>query len=133
MDGTITDAQVHLWLETIAQGDEIVVAGKTTYTGSWISLHFDTPALGGATAAEISGGGYQRFKMQWSSPDNRAVWSVTDARFAGLVQTKVTYFGVWNAQNKGRLMAYTELQTPVAILNGKGFVIPAGQIAVSMG
>jgi hypothetical protein len=124
---------VHQWLETIVQGDQIVKNGKTTYTGSWISLHFDTPALGGTTAAEIGGGGYQRFKMKWSNPDNRAVWSVIDARFTGLVQTKVTYFGVWNKQNKGRLMAYTELQAPVAILNGKGFVIPAYQIVVSMG
>lgn len=120
MDGTITDAQVHLWLQDIADS-------------GYVSLHFDTPALGGLTAAEISGGGYQRFKMSWSNPDNRAIWSVVDARFTGLVQTKVTYFGVWDKLTKGMLMAYTELATPVAILNGKGFVIPKGQIAVSMG
>jgi hypothetical protein len=120
VDGTITDAQVHLWLQDIADN-------------GWVSLHFDTPALGGIDAAEVVGGGYQRFKMSWSNPDNRAIWSVIDARFTGLVQTKVTYFGIWNKKNKGLLMAYTELETPVAILQGKGFVIPAGQIAVSMG
>lgn len=124
MDGTITDAQAHKWLQDIADN-------------GWISLHFDTPALGGADAAEISGGGYQRFKMSWSNPDNRAIWSVVDARFSGLVQTKVTYFGIWsrkNPRNKDSfLIAYTELSVPVQILNGKGFVIPAGQIAVSMG
>ena len=88
MDGTITDAQVHLWLQDIADS-------------GYVSLHFDTPALGGLTAAEISGGGYQRFKMSWSNPDNRAIWSVVDARFTGLVQTKVTYFGVWDKLTKG--------------------------------
>jgi hypothetical protein len=111
---------VHLWLQDIADA-------------GFVSLHFDTPALGGTDKAEIAGGGYQRFKMSWSNPDNRAIWSVVDARFTGLTQTKVTYFGIWNKQNKGRLMAYTELASPVAIGNGKGFVIPAGQIAVSMG
>lgn len=133
MDGTITDAQVHLWLQNIAEGDPVIKDGKTTYSGSWISLHFDTPALGGIDKAEISGGGYQRFPMAWANPSNRAIWSLVDARFTGLVQTKVSYFGIWNLKNLGRLMAYTELESPVAILNGKGFVIPAGQIAVSCG
>jgi hypothetical protein len=128
VDGTISDAQVHLWLQDIADS-------------GYVSLHFDTPALGGIAKAEISGGGYQRFKMSWSNPANRAIWSVVDARFTGLVQTKVTYFGIWDAlgqrnlvtKKPALLMAYTELETPVAVLNGKGFVIPAGQIAVSMG
>jgi len=131
MQGTITDAQVHAWLQDIADN-------------GFISLHFDTPALGGLNAAEISGGGYQRFKMAWSNPDNRAIWSTVDARFTGLVQTKITYFGIWNAlgnwytppsgkRQPATLMAYTELDTPVAILNGKGFVIPQGQIAISLG
>lgn len=120
MDGTITDDQVHAWLQQIADA-------------SWVSLHFDTPALGGLDKAEIAGGGYQRFKMAWSQPDGRSIWSLVDARFTGLTQTKVTYFGVWNSLNKGVLLAYTELQVPVQILNGKGFVIPARQIVISMG
>jgi hypothetical protein len=120
VEGIITDAQVHQWLQGIADK-------------SWISLHFDTPALGGLDRAEISGGGYKRFKMAWSQPANRAIWSMVDARFTGLVQTKLTYFGVWNALTLGDLLAYVELQEPVGILNGKGYVIPQGQIAISMG
>jgi hypothetical protein len=120
MEGTVTDQQVHIWLQEIADS-------------GFVSLHFDTPALGGIDKAELSGGGYKRFKMAWSDPDNRAIWSTIDARFTGLMQTKVTYFGIWNQLNKGRLIAYAELTNPVAILNGKGFVIPAQQIAVSMG
>ena len=120
MDGSITDDQVHRWLQEIADS-------------GFVSLHFDTPALGGIARSEVSGGGYQRFKMAWSNPDNRAIWSMEDARFTGLVQTKVTYFGVWNLRNKGRLVAYTELSQPVSIRNGKGYVIPQGQIVISLG
>jgi hypothetical protein len=126
MSGIITDAQVHRWLQDIADA-------------GFVSLHYDTPALSGVDKAEISGGGYRRFKMKWSDPDNRAIWSLDDARFTGLVQSKITHFGIWNKLNKGSrsdtaiLMAYTELDVPVRVLNGKGFVIPAGQIAVSMG
>ena len=87
-DGSITDEQAHIWLQEVADN-------------GWVSLHYDTPSLGGADQAEIAGGGYVRVKMSWTQPNNRAIWSLVDARFTGLVQTKVTYFGVWDSQYQG--------------------------------
>jgi hypothetical protein len=121
MDGSLTDEQAHRWLQQIADA-------------GWVSLHFDTPALGGVDRAEIVGGGYQRFKMAWSQPTNRAIWSLVDARYAGLQQTKITYFGVWSGSGKDAfLRAYGELPEPRVVLNGKGFILHAGSIAVSFG
>jgi hypothetical protein len=123
VDGSVTDDQAHAWLQDIADN-------------GWISLHFDNPGLGGAERAEISGGGYQRFKMSFSQPSNRTIWSLKDAKWTGLIQNKITYLGIWNTRdNKPNtfLRAYGELPDPVAILNGKGFIIPAGRIAVSIG
>jgi hypothetical protein len=59
-----------------------------------------------------------------------------DARFTGLVQTKLVYFGVWSRKNPGPddfLRAYGELPKPVMVLNGKGYILHAGQLAVSFG
>ena len=42
--GSFTDEQVHVWLQEVADA-------------GWISLHFDTPALGAVGLAEISGAG----------------------------------------------------------------------------
>jgi hypothetical protein len=120
MDGSITDEQAHLWLQEVANS-------------GWVSLHYDSPALGGDDKGEIAGGGYGRFKMVWSQPNNRAIWSLTDARWTGLTQNKLTYFGVWNQQFNGMLRAYAELPSPVAILNGKGYILYAGSIVVSFG
>lgn len=120
-DSSITDEQAHNWLQAIADQ-------------SWVSLHNDNPALGGLDRAEISGGGYQRFKMKWSQPSNRAIWSLVDARFTGLVQTKLTYFGVWTGvTDQAWLRAYGELPNPVVILNGRGYVLHAGLLAISFG
>jgi hypothetical protein len=119
-DGSVTDEQAHAWLQDIADN-------------GWVSLHYDSPALGGADKAEIAGGGYLRFKMNFSNPNNRGIWSLTDARFTGLQQTKLTYFGVWDSLNKGMLRAYGELPTPAVVLNGKGYVLHAGLIAISFG
>jgi|SRR5215831_1033507 len=119
-DGSITDIQAHIWLQEIADN-------------GWISLHYDNPGLGSSDAAEISGGGYLRFKMVWRQPDNRTIWSQVDARFSGLTQNKIVYFGVWDSQYKGMLRAYAQLATPELVLNGRGFVLNAGSIAISIG
>lgn len=119
-DGSATDEQVHLWLQEIADG-------------GWVSLHYDSPALGGGDKAEIGGGGYQRFQMAFSQPNNRAIWSLLDARFTGLMQNKLVYFGVWSEKNNGFLRAYGELPSPVVVLNGKGYILHAGLLAISFG
>lgn len=119
-DGSATDEQVTTWLQDIADN-------------GWLSLHYDNPALNGIDRAEITGGGYQRFQMHWSQPSNRAIWSLVDARFTGLVQNKLTYFGVWNKATKGFLRAYGELTDPVTVINGKGYVLHAGMVVISFG
>ena len=119
-DGSITDEQAHRWLQ------EVVTSG-------WVSLHYDNPALAGVDRAECSGGGYLRVKMAWNQPNNRTIWSVYDARFNGLNQTKVLYFGVWDLQYKGFLRAYAELSEPAVVLQGKGYILHAGSVAISFG
>lgn len=120
MDGSVTDAQANTWLQEIANA-------------GWVSLHYDNPALGGDDKAEIGGGGYLRFKMIWSQPNNRAIWSLVDARYTGLVQNQITHFGIFSEQYQGFLRAYAELREPAMVLNGKGYVLNAGSVVVSFG
>ena len=120
MDGSVTDEQAHLWLQEIAEN-------------GWISLHYDNPALAGEDRAELAGGGYVRVKMIWKQPNNRAIWSDMDARFNGLTQTKITYFGVWDSAVKGILRAYAELPEPAVVLNGKGYILHEKTLSVSFG
>jgi hypothetical protein len=118
--GSFTDEQVHIWLQEVADA-------------GWISLHFDTPALGAVGLAEISGGGYRRVNMIWSQPVNRIIWSLDDARFIGLTQTQLTHFGVWDQQFQGMLRAYGDLPEKINVLNGWGYALKAGELAVSFG
>lgn len=115
-----TDQQVHLWLEDIS-------------SGGYISLHYDVPVLGAAGYSEISGGGYSRVQVPFSQPSNRTIWSLEDAKFTGLLQNQLTHFGVFDAQNQGVLMAYGELPEKTVILNGWGYVIRSGELALSIG
>jgi hypothetical protein len=134
MDGGVTDEQANRWLQEIAEGDPIYSADQTLiYSGSWVSLHYDNPALNGVERAELTGGGYVRFKMIWSPPQDRIIWSTIDARFSGLQQTKILYYGVWSLQYGGFLRAYAELAEPASVLAGRGYVLPEKQLAVSFG
>jgi hypothetical protein len=119
--GTFTDHQVHQWLEEIQ-------------VESWVSLHYESPALGGIGLAEIYGGGYVRQKVIFSSPSNRAIWSLQDARFTGLTPNRLTHFGVWNAKESGELLAYGQLpqNNGAVVLAGQGYVIYQGKLVLSI-
>lgn len=119
MDGSITDEQAHLWLNDLINN-------------AYISLHYDSPALGGLSRSEISGGGYARARVPFSTPSSRTTWSLADAVFTGLVQNKLTHFGIWNAATGGRLVAYSSLGTPALIANGQGFILHEGDLAISI-
>lgn len=120
MDGSFSSDRVHTWLSEIADA-------------AYVSLHYDDPDLGGVGGAEISGGGYGRFKMVFSEPANRAIWSLVDARFTGLTQNRLTHFGIYPTASQGILIASASLPERALILNGQGYVILAGDLSLSIG
>ena len=120
MEGSFTDEEVHEYLQGVADA-------------GWLSLHFDTPALGGIGSNEVFGGGYVRIKGIWTQPSNRAIWLQEDARWTGLTQGVLTHFGIWNDPFQGRLRAYGRLPQKMTILNGWGYQLRAGDVAVSFG
>lgn len=120
MDGSVSDEQAHAWLQDIADA-------------GWVSLHYESPALGSVGKGEIGGGGYVRFKMSFSQPANRAIWSLADAKFTGLTQNRLTHFGIWSSQYLGMIRAYGPLPEAAVIVNGWGYILHEGDLAVSIG
>lgn len=119
--GSFSDAKVHQWLACIADT-------------AWVSLHYESPGLNSINDGEISGGGYHRVLVGFSVPANRAIWSLDDAKFTGLLKTRLTHFGIYDNPYTGTLQAYGELaNTGVVILDGQGYIVPAGQLALSVG
>lgn len=119
MAGTFDDEIVHDWLACVADNP-------------WISLHYESPAFSTVNRGEISGGGYVRRKAVFSTPTSRSMWTLHDVRFAGLTQNRLSHFGIWNAKNKGRMLAYGELPDEAIIVNGGGYIFLEGKIALSV-
>jgi hypothetical protein len=114
---SFTDYQVHLWL-----------AAQDKY---WVSLHFDDPVHAGAYASELSGDGYVRQQASYTSPANRTMWNQNNMQFAGLPACVITHMGGWDAKTKGNLRWSIELPDPKRIIQGGGFTIVQGQLALS--
>ena len=107
---------------------------RRSLTLRWISLHFDTPALGGSgPRGDLWWWLPQVLDAFWTQPANRTIWSLDDARFVGLTQNQLTHFGVWDQQFQGMLRAYGDLPEKINILNGWGYTVKAGELAVSFG
>lgn len=114
---SFTDYRVHLWL-----------AGMN---GGWVGLHFDDPIHAGAYASELSGDGYVRTQASFTEPANRTIWNTNAMQFAGLPACVVTHMGGWDAKTKGNLMWSIELPEPRRVIQGGGFSIVQGELAVS--
>ena len=71
--------------------------------------------------------------MSFSQPTGRIIWGLEDAKFTGLLQTRLTYFGVWDAATQGMLRAFAPLETPALIANGWGYILHEGDLAISIG
>lgn len=118
---SFTDYQVHLWL-----------ADQQT-TGRYVALHFDSPVHAGAYASELSGDGYVRQPVSFTTPANRAMWNTGVIRFAGLPAGQIFYLGGWDAITGGNLRWSSELPTPFRILQGGGYTIQPNELALSFG
>lgn len=119
MDGTFYDELVHEWLAAVAEN-------------AWVSLHYESPSLGGLGLGEIHGGGYLRKQVTFSTPSARTIWSLTNVKFTGLPANRLTHFGIWNAANKGRIQASGPLPTEVIIASGGGYLLAEGKLALSI-
>jgi len=114
---SFSDYQVHLWLGAL--------------NGYYVGCHFDDPNHAGAYASEISGDGYVRTQAFFTEPSNRTMWNVNVFGFAGLPACVITHFSIWDAKTKGNLRGSIELPDPKRILQGGGFTIIAGDLALS--
>jgi len=118
-DGSFDDDLVHAWLACVADN-------------AWCSLHYESPAMNGLGRGEIDGGGYTRRQITFSTPSSRTIWSLEDVKFVGLQENRLTHFGIWNHKTSGKLRAWGRLPNEVIIVTGGGYVLHAGQLALSI-
>lgn len=97
----------------------------------WVALHFDDPTLAGAYASEVNGGGYGRILSKWGEISNKIMWLDNNLIWTGLQQTRITHLGGWNAEFNGDLMWVSQVKPPARILDGKGYSVAKGTIALS--
>ena len=117
-EGTFSDTRVAAWLGELAT--------------MWIGLHYDNPRSAGEYSSEVFGGAYTRLKVKMSEPVNRVIFNENDLQFNGLPAIKLTHLSGWDAAYNGTMEFSVPLPTPVVIASGKGYYVPAGEIAITL-
>lgn len=118
MSGRFTDTKVQEFL--------------ATFRNIWLGLAHESPEISSPYSAEINGAAYERMRIQMSQPEGRFVVNATGCRFSGLPSVRVTHLMGWDASMNGNLDFYIALPTPIRIQLGKGIVVNAGDIVLSI-
>lgn len=116
--GSFSDTRAETWLKQLST--------------LWISLHYDNPRTAGEYASEVFGGAYTRIKTTMGEPVNRVIFNTSDCSFAGLPAVKITHIAGWNSQYKGQMEFSVPLPTPVVVVAGKGYYLPANELAITI-
>lgn len=117
-EGTFSDTRVEVWL-----GD---------FKTLWVGLHYDNPRTAGEYASEVFGGSYARVRTTMSDPVNRVIFNESDLSFNGLPAVKLTHIAGWSQAYNGTMEFSVPLPAPRVIVTGKGYYIPAGEIAITI-
>jgi len=118
MLGRLTDWQV----------DQIIDLFIGTGQENWVGLHFSDPSGAHPEATEVPGGTYTRQRATFAQVGARAIRTTNAQSWGSLTQTVVTHFGVWTAPYAGQLRAYVPLVSPLYVLEGGAYVLPAQEL-----
>lgn len=116
--GAFSDTRAEIWLKQLGT--------------LWISLHYDNPRTAGEYASEVFGGAYTRIKTVMSDPVNRVIFNTSDMNFAGLPAVKITHIAGWDKQYNGSMEFSVPLPSPVVVVAGKGYYLPANELAITI-
>ena len=118
-NGRISDYRAEKWLGELVEG-------------YYVGLHHDNPDVAGAYASEVFGGGYTRQVVQFTTPNNRAIFNLTALQWNGLPGVTITHLALWDSLINGNFEASIELDLPVRVLPGRSLGYPASVLAFSL-
>ncbi|MGQ9698975.1 MAG: phage tail fiber protein [Armatimonadota bacterium] len=105
----------------------------TPPTTLYVALYTSDPT-DADTGTEVSGGGYVRQTVTFTTPSGGDVQNTTDIVFPTATASwgTITHVGIRDAATGGNLLYYGPLSVSKTIGAGDTFKIPAGQLVISL-
>ncbi len=107
---------------------DFMLNGRTT----WVGLHVSSPGSTGTPSTEVSGASYERVICNFTTPSSKTSLNDNVLEWDNMPTAKITYAGVWDAEFGGNIIAYGALAGTANVFYGQQFVIPAGDLAISI-
>lgn len=99
-------------------------------TAVYVSLHTADPAQTGAN--EVTGGGYTRKLVNFSTAATKKTQNSADIEFADMPNCTVTHVGIWSASTGGQFWWGGSLTFTKQLTNGDTLKIPSGDLKVEL-
>lgn len=96
----------------------------------YVSLHTGDPGQTGAN--EVSGSGYSRKQVTFSSPTNKTASNSAEVEFTNMPGVTVTHVGIWSASTSGDFWWGGSLTTAKALTTGDTLKIPVNDLTVTL-
>jgi len=98
----------------------------------YVALYTDDPT-DADTGTELTAGGYARKSFTLAAPSGGTASNDADIMFDAATEDwpTVTHIGIRDADTGGNLLMHQALATPVNILDGNNFRIPAGELTIA--
>lgn len=84
------------------------------------------------TGAEVTGGSYARQAVTLSTASGAATTNTNELVFTGLPGGTITHWAIFDADTGGSFLSYGALTTNAVTETGDDFIIPIGDIDLSM-
>jgi len=107
---------------------DFLLNGRTV----WVSLHTANPGATGQVSTEVSGASYERLECDFTVPSSKTSLNDIVLEWDNMPTAKVTHAGVWDAEFGGNIIAFGPLSSPEQVFYTQTFVIPAGDLAISI-
>lgn len=98
----------------------------------WASLHKTDPGVGGNPGSEVTGGGYERQKVDFTQSNGKSVANKEVIKWDNMPYETVRYIGMWSDDTDGYIIAYAMLPTAVTVAAGKTYVVKQYRFAVTL-
>jgi len=108
------------------------ITGKTTYTkptNTFAGLFTADPTSAGITSGkEVSGGGYTREQVAWSTAASGLIENTALIEFDNMPASEIKYWGIFDAVSGGNLLEYYAIEVPYKVPAGEDVTIDAGNL-----
>jgi hypothetical protein len=97
-----------------------------------LALHTANPGSTADPSFEVTGEGYERQVVGWSSSSSKLIGNIDKITFEDMPECTVTHIAVWSVETESQCLMTLELDDPLVVGLSDAVVIPPNNLVFSL-